>query len=37
MDIDTLGGQELRDKIFARLKIYEGKPVNRPVLVPCIF
>ncbi|HCB8653824.1 TPA: hypothetical protein M2I17_005019 [Escherichia coli] len=26
MDIDTLGGQELRDKIFAGLKIYEGKP-----------
>ncbi len=26
MDIDTLGGRELRDKIFTGLKIYEGKP-----------
>lgn len=26
MDIDTLSGQELRDKIFAGLKIYEGNP-----------
>lgn len=25
MDNDTLGGEELRDKIFAGLKIYEGK------------
>lgn len=25
MDQDTLGGQELRDKIFAGLKVYEGK------------
>jgi len=25
MDIDTLGGQELHDKIFAVLKIYENK------------
>ncbi|KIC88478.1 hypothetical protein [Pantoea agglomerans] len=26
MDNDTLGGQELQDKIFAGLEIYEGKP-----------
>lgn len=26
MDIDTLGGQELQDKIYARLEIYKGKP-----------
>lgn len=26
MDNDTLGGQELQDKIFAGLEIYKGKP-----------
>ncbi|MCE6966303.1 hypothetical protein K6W81_20855 [Enterobacter sp. MW07] len=26
MDNNTLGGQELQDKIFAGLKIYDGKP-----------
>lgn len=25
MDNPTLGGQELRDKIFSGLKVYEGK------------